>query len=402
MKSRNRKWNGTAVPKQQLSAILLGLPLFLFACAAEETSAPLATEAPRVMVEPVRLMDLMDRVEATGQLVAEAEAVVASQVSGEVTAILVEEGQAVEAQDILLEIDPERRELEMADAEARLSEARANVAEAKREVRRIKGLHDRAAASQAKLEETQTQLALARSRQEAAQAHVGLAQRALEDATIRAPFSGRVARRHANVGEYLSTGVPLFQLVALDPIEVEFAVAEIDSARIVVGNEVEIQVAPYPDESFAAIVTVVSPTIDPSTRTLRVKAELPNPDLRLRPGLFAHVDVGVAERQDVLMVSEAAILQRAGGSMVYRLAEGDRVERLMVDSGIQEGDLIEVLGSGLRPGDQVVVRGQVDLVDGLLVSVRTQDGQPVPQAATQTEQLARPTPMTEVASGAGL
>ena len=211
-----------------------------------------------------------------------------------------------------------------------------------------------------------------------------------------------MARRQANVGEYLSTGVPLFQLVALDPIEVEFAVAEIDSARIVVGNEVEIQVAPYPDESFAAIVTVVSPTIDPSTRTLRVKAELPNPDLRLRPGLFAHVDVGVAERQDVLMVSEAAILQRAGGSMVYRLAEGDRVERLMVDSGIQEGDLIEVLGSGLQPGDQVVVRGQVDLVDGLLVSVRTQDGQLAPQAATQTEQLARPTPMTEVASGAGL
>ena len=370
-------------------------------CESADSSPPIVSEAPRVVVESVRLLDVVDRVEATGELVAEAEAVVAAQVSGQVTAILVEEGEAVEADQVLLEIDPERRQLEMADAEARLEEARALLADAQREVRRIKGLHDRAAASQAKLEDSQTQLTLAGSRLAGAEAQLGLARRALKDATIRAPFAGRVARRHANVGEFLSAGIPLFKLVALDPIEVEFAVSEVDSSRIAIGNQVAVAVAPYPDESFPATVTVVSPTIDSSTRTLRVKAELPNADLRLRPGLFAHVDVGVDERQDVLMVNESAIVQRAGGSMVYRV-DGDRVERLKVDPGIQVGDWIEIKGGVLGPADQIVVRGQVDLVDGVLVSIRTRDGQPVPEHLESVPQVAAPGPVTEAAPGAGL
>ncbi|MDG2051122.1 MAG: efflux RND transporter periplasmic adaptor subunit [Myxococcota bacterium] len=401
MTSRLRLMTSSSTMPRAVIALLATVAISWLGCESSETSAPDVSEAPRVVVESVRLLDVIDQVEATGQLVAEAEAVVASQVSGQVTAILVEEGEAVEAGQVLLEIDPERRELEMADAEAHLEEARALVADAHREVRRIKGLHDRAAASQAKLEDAQTQKTLALSRETGAEARVGLARRALRDATIRAPFAGRVARRHANVGEFLSTGIPLFKLVALDPIEVEFAVSEVDSSRIAIGNQVQIQVAPYPDESFLATVTVVSPTIDSSTRTLRVKAELPNADLRLRPGLFAHVNVGVDEREGVVMVSESAILQRAGGSIIYRVV-ADRVERLPVESGIQVGEWVEIKGGVLSPGDQVVVRGQVDLVDGLLVVIRTRDGQPVPGSAQPIPQVAAPGPVTELAPGAGL
>lgn len=264
-------------------------------CGGETAPPPVAEMAPPVMVEPVQVRDVVDRIEATGQLVAKAEATVAAQVAGEVTSIAVEEGDAVEAGQVLLEIDPERRQLEVADAEARLAEARASVAEAEREVERIRGLRKRDAASQAQLDDVLTQLALARSRENGADARLGLARRALQDATIRAPFAGLVGRRHTNVGEYLGVGSALFQLVALDPIEVEFTVPEVDSARIAIGNEVELTVAPYPGQRFTATVTVVAPTIDPSTRTLRVKAQLPNENGRLRPGLFARVELQLGE-----------------------------------------------------------------------------------------------------------
>jgi len=381
--------------RRVVRAAAVGLALTLAACSAEEPAAPAAATAPPVMVEPVQVRDVVDRIDATGQLVAKAEATVAAQVAGEVTSIAVEEGTAVERGQVLLEIDPERRQLELADAEARLAEARASVAEALREVERLRGLRRRDAVSQARLDDAVTQLALARSRENGAEARLGLARRALEDATIRAPFAGLVARRHANVGEYLGVAAPLFHLVALDPIEVEFTVPEIDSARVEVGNEVELRVAPYPSERFAAEVTAVSPTIDPSTRTLRVTAELPNPDAKLRPGLFAHVDVGVARRSGVVMVSEAAILQRAEGSVLYRLVDGNRVERLLIEPGIQRGEWVEVR-SGLMPGDRVVVRGQRDLVDGISVSVRTRAGRAVGEP-----QVAAPARPDRLAPGAG-
>jgi RND family efflux transporter MFP subunit len=381
----------TASRRVLVCACVLGALWGMAGCGKEEAPPPMASLAPAVMVEPVAVRDVVDRIEATGQLVAKAEATVAAQVAGEVTAIAVEEGDAVEAGQALLDIDPERRQLELADAEARLAEARASAAEARREVERIRGLRKRDAASQAQLDDVLTQLALARSRENGAEARLGLARRALEDATIRAPFSGLIARRHTNVGEYLGVGAPLFDLVALDPIEVEFTLPEVDSSRVAVGNRVTLRVAPYPSEEFTAEVTMVAPTIDPGTRTLRVKAQLANPDGRLRPGLFARVDVGVALREGVVMVSESAILQRAEGSVVYRLVEGNRVERLLVEPGVQEGEWVEVR-SGLMPGDRVVVRGQRALVDGGVVSVRRRDGSVVgePQVAApaQPEQLA--------------
>lgn len=395
--ARRRPIDFRAAPTRVLSAAL-AIGWVLAACGDDEVAPPAAETAPPVMVEVVHVRDIVDRIEATGQLVAKAEATVAAQVAGQVTSIAVEEGDSVDVGQILLEIDPERRNLEVADAQARLSEARANVAEGQREVERIQGLRKRDAVSQAQLDEVVTRLSLARSREAGAEAQLGLAQRAQADATIRAPFAGLVGRRHANVGEYLSVGVPLFQIVALDPIEVEFSVPEVDSSRVAVGNEIEISVVPYPDEQFAARVTVVAPTIDRSTRTLRVKGELSNADGRLRPGLFAHVDVGVAHRTGVLMVSESAIVQRAEGSVLYRLVEGNRVERLVVQPGTQEGEFIEVRG-GLVPGDRVVVRGQRDLVDGGVVSIRTPEGRPVdgPQVAAPSHGAAS----AELAPGAG-
>lgn len=329
--------------------------------------------APPVAVAVIEARDVVDRIEATGQLLAKADAVIAAELGGRVTVLRVEEGDAVEAEEALLEIDPERRQLELRDAEARAAEARASLAERQRELARAEALGARGAASQARIEATQTAVKLARSQLNAAQARLGLARRSLRDASVRAPFSGVVARRHVSAGELVTAGQRLFELVALDPVEVEFHLSEVDSARVSVGDRVEVRVAPHPEEVFDARVTVVSPTIDASTRTLRVKGEIDNADGRLRPGLFARADLGVAVREGVPMVPQEAVLQRADGAVVFVLDGVDHVRRVNVRTGVYEDRAVEVRGD-LAPGMRVVVRGHAELVDGSRVSVRNPDG----------------------------
>jgi len=353
------------------AAALLGAGLALVACGEERVAVE--TTAPLVVVVPVDVRDLEERIQATGELKAVERAEIAAEVDGRVTAILVEEGRAADAGDALLRIDPERRELEVADARARRAEARTAVREAERDAERLRQLHARGAASDARLDQAETALAAARSRLRAAEARVGVAERALADATVRAPFAGLVARRHVSRGEYVRPGEPLFELVSLDPIEVEFHLPEADSGRVRMGLPVEVRVAPYPGDVFDARVSMISPTIAERTRTLRVKAELENPVAQLRPGLFAEVDLGVDRREDVPMVPEQAVLQRADGPVVYRLRGEDRVERRVIETGIHRVGEVEVV-AGLQPDDWVAVSGHTSLVDGAVVRVRRREG----------------------------
>jgi membrane fusion protein (multidrug efflux system) len=181
-----------------------------------------------------------------------------------------------------------------------------------------------------------------------------------------------VAERLVSPGEYVQPGQALFELVALDPIEVEFRLPEVDSGRVALGNSVAVRVAPWPDEEFDATVTFVAPTIDPRTRTLRVKATIRNEDGRLRPGLFARADLGVAMLEGVTLVPEEAVLHRADGAVVF-LLEGDRVKRQRVETGRYRGGMVVILG-GMPPGTQVVTRGHTTLPDGVRVTVRHPDG----------------------------
>jgi membrane fusion protein (multidrug efflux system) len=357
----------------------LGLAaLALSGCGGDTASAPVS--APPVMVAKVEARRIEDRIEATGQILARSQAAVAAQVGGQVTAVARDEGAEVTEGALVIEIDPERRQLEAQSARAMLLQADAQASEAERELARMEKLHAEGVAAEAKLDQVRTALRTARSARDSAEAQLGMAERSLRDSSVTAPFPGLVARRYVSEGEFVQPGQKLFDLVALDPIEVEFHLAERDSSRVSVGAPVEVEVAPFPDERFRAEVTVVSPTIDPTTRTLRIKAALPNPDGRLRPGLFARVDLGVAVRENVAMIPEEAVLQRADGSVAFRIADG-RAERRTIETGVIRDGLVEVR-TGLSVGDSVVVRGQNGLVDGGPVSLRDAKGAALPGAPT--------------------
>lgn len=352
----------------------LVLVLSLAACGGEE-AAPEQTGKP-VVVTPVYLRDLEERIEASGELIAKDRADVAAQVSGEITQVLAEEGDPVEEGAVVMEIDPEKRHLDLDRARARVGEAQASVAEQRREVKRVRVLSEKSIASDTQLDQAETALQTARSRLAAAKADLGVAERALRDASVTARFSGQIAQRFVHRGEFVQAGQKLFELVSLVPVEVEFRLPESDAARVRRGIPIEVTVGPYPDEVFDATVTVISPTIDPRTRTLRVRALVPNEDQRLRPGFFARANLGIAQRANVVMVPEEAVLQRADGQVVYKVVQGNRVARVVIETGVQRDGAVEVR-HGLGPDDLVVARGHSDLIDGSVILARNPDGTPV-------------------------
>ncbi len=351
-------------------ALLLLVPLAL-ACSGGKQEK--AVQAPPVSLSDVVAIDLEDRIEATGELVSPSHAMIAAEVGGRITALYLEDGAPAAKGERVLEIDPERRNLEVRAASAGNTEAKAALVEARRAADRMRTLFQSNVASKAQLDQAETALELARSRADGSAARLGETERALRDAEVTAPFAGMIAQRFVGVGEFVQPGTRLFELVALDPIEVEFRIAEVDSSRVAVGQVVGVRVAPFPDELFHATVTVVSPIIDPATRTLRVKASLPNPGARLRPGLFARADLGVSQRAGVLMVPEEAILQRSDGQVVFRLVAGNRVERRVVKTGFAKDGRVEIV-EGVDAGDRIVTRGHTALIDGGVVTVRAPDG----------------------------
>lgn len=329
--------------------------------------------APAVSLGDAVAVDLDDRIVATGELTSPNHAVIAAEVGGRITSLYIDEGKPATKGARVLEIDPERREIDLRAARAGNDQAKASVVEQQRATARTAQLFKSNVASKADLDKADTALTLARSGADVAAARLADAERARRDAEVKAPFDGLIAQRFTSVGEFVQPGARLFELVALDPIEVEFRVAEIDSSRVQQGQTVDVRVAPFPDEVFQATVTLVSPMIDPATRTLRVKGTLANPEGKLRPGLFARADLGVAHRDDVLMIPEEAILQRSDGQVVFRLAPENRVERRVVKTGVHKNDRVEIL-EGLAAGDRVVIRGHVALIDGSAVVVRNADG----------------------------
>jgi len=352
---------------------LVAALLAIGACGRGEKTPEIA--ATGVTLAPVLARDLEERIEATGELRAKDSARVAAEVAGRVTETPYEEGSRVAVGTIVMRIDPERHALERDAARAGLAQAEASLQEQERTLLRMRELHASKVASRERLDQAETATKLARAKLEGARAQLSMAERAHGDANVAAPFAGLIGRRLVSRGEFVQPGQALFELVALDPIEVEFRLTERDVARVRPGIPVDVRVAPYPDQTFRATVTVVAPTVDPQSRTLRVRAELPNADGRLRPGLFARADLGVSHRTGVAMIPEEAVLQRADGAIVFRLAGPDRVERLVIETGAHDAGLLEVV-RGLAPGDRVVTRGHTALINGARVQIRNTDGSP--------------------------
>ena len=337
-------------------------------CSQREDAQPV--KAPPVATAAVVAVDLEERIEASGELEARYHSFVAAEVSGQITQIVTDEGEPVAAGEPVLEIDPQRRELELRAARARAAQADAGAVEARRQTERIRRLHESNAASQSKLDEAETALLVAQSDAAAQQAQLGVAEQALDDATVRAPFDGVVGQRLVSEGDFVQIGMPL--------VELRFPGS--DPARLPRGRG---RLGPRrgrPEGERARG--------SPSRRGLRSDRRCRLPDHRPRePNAPREGGPGESRRPAATGPLRARGSRHPGPQRRFHGARGvrppalrrrrglprrrgERVERRVVTVGEFRDGMVEIR-SGLDAGDVVVTRGHSELVDGAVVRVTT-------------------------------
>lgn len=324
-----------------------------------DSAAPSTAEAPAaaprlaVLVHTVAPAPLVERLSTTGTLRANEQVEIRSEIAGLVKAVGFREGGEVAAGAVLVELD---------DTELRAQRERAShrVDLARRREARQRQLLDDGLLSDQEYDTARTEL-------DVLQAELALVEAQLEKTTIRAPFGGVVGLRYVSPGAYVTPQTRIASLQDLDPMKVDFTVPERYAARIAVGQRVELRAAGF-EERFAAEIYAVEPAVDAATRSLIVRARLPNPGRRLRPGGFADVAVVIAEVPAALSVPSVAVVPELGGKKVFVVEDGVAIAR-PVETGIRTDAEVEVT-AGLAAGDRVIVSGLERVKAGDLVEAR--------------------------------
>lgn len=282
---------------------------------------------------------------------------VANEFAGVVDRIEFESGQRVDAGDVLIHLNDET---DVAALETRQAEARL----AAQQFDRFSDLIGQDAVSRAQFDE-------ARANREAADARVNEQAALVAKKTIRAPFAGVLGLRQVDVGQFIPVGTSIVEVNTLDPIQVDFTLAERDLPLIEVGDPIDVVVAAYPDDVFSGRILALESSVRPATRTVEVRGTLANPDGRLRPGMFANVTAFRQQTREVVTVPRTAISYNTYGDFVFAVREQDgsaSVERVQVTTGEVRDGQVEVL-SGLSAGETVVAAGLLRLRDGQPVQV---------------------------------
>jgi len=231
---------------------------------------------------------------ATGEFLPLVRSELVGRVTGRVAKVLVDEGARVTEGQPMLTLETDYLRLDVARAEAEVARAAAVLAEAESDFARKKELVGRESVAQAAFDRSRAAFEGARASRLAAQAGLDLARQRLADAVLTAPIDGVVLERRIDVGERLSEGTVTFVVVQTAPLKLRFRVPERYLGTASRGAKVRVTVDPYPGETFDGTVAVVVPALDPASRTFAVEALFPNRDGRLRPGLFARVELGLS------------------------------------------------------------------------------------------------------------
>ena len=297
-----------------------------------------------VVSTPVETREFSDVVEALGTARARESVTLTARVSDTVRSVKFEDGQVVKKGDVLIRLEDD-------EENAQLSEAEANLKEAERSFERIKNLVRQGNASTAALDTEQRRLDEARFRLQAAQAR-------LDDQRVVAPFDGVLGLRRVSEGSLLSSNQPITTIDAIDLIKLDFSVPERFIATLKQGQTVQAKVSAYPGRVFTGVITTIDSRIDPITRSVIVRAEIPNDETLLRPGLLMTVEV-LSKAWDAVSVPEQAVVPTAGRQYVF-VMNGDEAERREVKLGLRRPGYVEVV-EGLQVGDRVVVEGTLRL-----------------------------------------
>ncbi len=334
------------------------------AAASAKSGDAVVAPSVDVVAAPARVDQLTLDLEALGNAHANESVEVTAKVSNLVTAVRFAEGQHVSKGAVLIELDGAQARAELAVAEAALGESTS-------QYKRSRELYSTHVLSQAQAEQIEATF-------KANQARVAAARARLADTVVRAPFSGRVGLRRVSVGSLVSPGTAITTLDDMSVIKLDFTIPEAQVAAVKTGLQIAAQSPAYPGATFAGRVASVDSRVDPQTRSVTVRALVPNVDGRLKPGMFLNVRMSRGTA-DGLVVPEEALLPEQGNVFVFVVKDG-RVSKRAIKTGQRRVGDVQVI-DGLVAGELVVVEGTQKLRDGAAVSVAEAPARQVAQAA---------------------
>lgn len=294
-----------------------------------------------VEAEAVRVGKLAREIIAVGSLRSDESVKISTEIGGRIGAIRFNEGQPVKRGDMLFELEDSVYQAELAQARASLSLSQRN---ADRAVELLaKGL-----VPARERDETGAKLALD-------QASVQLAQAKLAKAHIVAPFAGVAGLRLVSPGAYVQPGQELVSLEAIDNLKADFRLSEAALPVVSVGQVLNLEVDSYPGQIFPGKVYAIDPGLAEDTRSIGLRARVPNAQGRLRPGLFARVKLIIAQKEQAITVPEQAVFPQGDDQFVYTIEDHKTVLK-PVSIGQRDGGRVEII-KGLKPGDTVITAG---------------------------------------------
>ena len=310
--------------------------------------------------------------DAIGTVAAVNQVTIAPQVSGRVVKLMFESGASVKAGDPLVQLDDATERADLANYQAQARLAQANLT-------RARTLASEKYATQASVDQQQSQLDVAR-------AGVARSQALIDQKLIRAPFPGDLGIRQVDLGQYVGPGTAIVTLTNLEVVYVDFTLPEQTRSQLNVGLGVEISADAFPGKSFAAKITTIEPQIDPTTRAIRVRASMDNPERLLQPGMFARARVVLPPQPDVVTVPETAVDYTVYGQSVFLIQEDGKTPdgkaaykavQTFVTVGTRQNGRVAIV-KGLQAGDMVANAGQTRIFNGAAVIPSDQGGLTAP------------------------
>jgi RND family efflux transporter MFP subunit len=323
-----------------------------------------------------------DGITANGYVVARTKASVSAKILGRMASLGVAEGSEAREGTVIARIEDSDYQAALASARANLGQFEAQITQARRDLKRTQALRGQNLVAEADLENAQTRLDVLEAQRASAQAQVKVAEASLENTLVRAPFTGTVLRKDAEVGEIVApssaggglTRTSIVTMADLRTLEVEVDVNEAYIAQVRGGQSAKITLDAYPDTAFSGRVRQVVPTADRQKATVLVKVSILDRDPRILPEMGAKVvfDSRGAARAAAprrVLVPASSVVQAAGDASVW-IVDGGKVRRMGVDVGATRGDRVEIR-QGLAGGESLVLEPPATLRDGQAVKVES-------------------------------
>jgi membrane fusion protein (multidrug efflux system) len=332
-------------------------------------AAPAKQSGLPVRAVPVKISDVQSDVTAVGSILAEESVIIRPEIDGRIVSLPFNEGQAVPKGAKLVTLDASEWEAQMASSQSQENTVR-------QRYERTKELFQQKFVSQDALDAAYNELKRAEARTREDKVRV-------DRAGISAPFSGIVGVRLVSPGAYVKKGDDIVRLENISTVKLDFRVPEGYLARMKAGQAVGVRVDAYPTETFTGKVYAIEPVVDEKTRTILLRARVPNQGVKLRPGMFARVSVLLETRPNAILIPEQAIWPQGKDTFVYRVQDG-KAALTKVQLGERRPGEVEVI-KGLAPSDMVVTDGQIKIKDGAPVMVlpaqpaATASGTPAPK-----------------------